>query len=372
MQAVRGVVTATQVPRLEALTQDSHCPVQATLQHTPSDPHTPLAQSAPVPVQVSPFGFPTQVPFEQTGVLPAQPPQQAALAMQALLHGFCPEGQVDAQTVPPLWQPKAHVIEVGAVQAPLPLHNAAVVAIPPVQEAAAPHEVALVGNTQAVRLVPSHWPAQAPVPPQGERGVVTATQVPRLAVLTQDSHCPLQATLQQTPSEPHTPLAHSVPAPHAVPLVFAGAPPVPAPAPPVAAPPVPAPPVPAPPRPPLAAVVPAFPPTAEPPEPPAFAPPVPLPPPLPFGVPPDPAPPAWEPPVPIAAPLPPLPGAPVPPVPLVPPLLPLLPPVPMYLGTSPQDITSAPLIRKVTTPKTPLRFMRAYCLSSRNSQARSQ
>jgi hypothetical protein len=121
----------------------------------------------------------------------------------------------------------AQVIVVGTEQEPLPLHSAAVVAVPAVHEAAAPHGVALVGNTQAVRFLPSHCPAQAPVPPHAARGTVTATHVPRLAALMHDSHCPLHATLQQTPSEPQTPLEHSVATVHAVPLAFEAVPPLP-------------------------------------------------------------------------------------------------------------------------------------------------
>lgn len=88
LQGVRGVVTATHVPRLDALTHDSHCPAHARLQHTPSEPHTWLAQSLPVPLHASPFDLPTQVPFEQTGVFPLHPPQQAELAMHPLSHCF--------------------------------------------------------------------------------------------------------------------------------------------------------------------------------------------------------------------------------------------------------------------------------------------
>ena len=212
------------VPLLAALTHDSHCPVQATLQQTPSEPHTPLAQSKPVPVHVSPLLLPTQVPLEQLGVFPLHPPQHCAFAMQLPLHGFCPLGQFDAQVALPVWHPMVQVIVVGVEQEPLPLHSAAVVAVPAVHEAAAPHDVALVGNTQAVRLVPSHCPAQTPVPPHGARGTVTATQVPRLAALRHDSHCPLHAALQQTPSEPQTPLEHSLAPAHAVPLLFEAVP----------------------------------------------------------------------------------------------------------------------------------------------------
>jgi hypothetical protein len=79
-----------------------------------------------------------------------------------------------------------------------------------------------------VRLVPLQTPPHdVPVPAQGVLGVVTGTQMPGLAGLTHDSHWPLHAMSQQTPSEPHTPLEQSAFAAHAVPLVFAGAPPLP-------------------------------------------------------------------------------------------------------------------------------------------------
>jgi len=87
VQGVRGVVTKTQVPLLADVLHDSHCPLQVALQHTPSA-QTWLAQSLPVPEQVSPFGLPTQVPFEQTGVFPLQPPQHAEVAMHPLLQAF--------------------------------------------------------------------------------------------------------------------------------------------------------------------------------------------------------------------------------------------------------------------------------------------
>ena len=270
------------------------------MQQTPSEPQTPLAQSAPVPVHASPFALPTQVPFEQTGVVPLHPPQHAAFAMQALAQGFWPAGHVDAHVVPPDMHPNAHVMFAGAVQAPAPLHSAADVAVPLVQEAAAPQDMVVPGNTQLVRLVPSQRPTQTPVPGQGVRGVVTATQVPRLAVLTHDSHWPLQAALQHTPSEPHTPLWHSPAAAQAVPLALAGAPPVPLPA---------APPVFAPPEPPVPTEPPACPPL------PAEAPPVAFCPPLPTATPP----PVPAPPVPVAV---------IPPLPETPPVAPLVPPLP--------------------------------------------
>jgi len=223
---------------------------------------------------------------------------------------------------------------VEAVQAPAPLQSAAVVAVLPVHDAAAPHDVVVPGNTQLMRLVPSQWPAQVPVPAQGVFGVVVATHVPRLLVVTHDSHCPLQAVLQHTPSEPQTVLAHSLPALHELPFVFrvGGAPPAPADP---AAPPDPRPPVPDPPEPGTPPVlvppVPAALPPAAPPASPAPAPPLlvsrpPEPPPVPETVVP-PVPSGPVPPLPVDIGAPPLPEARAPPLPdpLVPPWPPPVP-----------------------------------------------
>ena len=70
-----------------------------------------------------------------------------------------------------------------------------------------PHDVVVPGKTQLVRLKPSHRPPHVPLPAQGVRGVVTATQVPRLPALAHDSHWPVHALSQHTPST-HCPLRH--------------------------------------------------------------------------------------------------------------------------------------------------------------------
>jgi len=145
LQGVRGVVTGTQVPLFDALRQDSHCPLHVALQHTPSAPQTPLMQSLPVPVHAVPFAFPTQTPFEHTGVLPLQPPQHSLVPMHPALHCFCPVGHDDRHEVVPDWQPRLHVIMADGVQAPAPLQRAAVMETPPVQDAAAPHDVVVPG-----------------------------------------------------------------------------------------------------------------------------------------------------------------------------------------------------------------------------------
>jgi hypothetical protein len=98
-QAVRGVVTATQVPRLAELAHDSHWPVQALLQQKPSR-QMPLAHSL-FTLHPSPFLRATHVPFSHTGVPPPQPPQHCPLGMHELLQGFWPGGQLDAHAPPP-------------------------------------------------------------------------------------------------------------------------------------------------------------------------------------------------------------------------------------------------------------------------------
>ena len=102
---------------------------------------------------------------------------------------------------------------------PAALQTAAVFSLPPEQLALAPHEVLSSGNTQVFRLPadPSQIPPQTPVPVHAVRGVVVGTHVPLLLAVEQDSHCPVQATLQQTPSA-QTVLAHSAPLEHVSPV----------------------------------------------------------------------------------------------------------------------------------------------------------
>lgn len=142
----------------------------------------------------------TQLPLapEHLGVWPLQDwqvePQWDAWLRSTQLdppHSAVPVGQLVAQVgFPSVRQPYMHDIIVDAVQEPLPLHSAAVVAMPLVQLAAAPQEVVLDGNTQAFRLaaVPSHFPPHVPVPVQGVRGVVTGLHVPFAALVEHDSH----------------------------------------------------------------------------------------------------------------------------------------------------------------------------------------
>ena len=92
---------------------------------------------------------------------------------------------------------------VAVVHAPEPLHTDAVVALPFVQLAGV-QTVELPGNVHAAAFVPSHWPAQPPVPPHAALEPtgfpVTVVQVPEDPLVAHDWHCPPQALLQQTPS----------------------------------------------------------------------------------------------------------------------------------------------------------------------------
>ena len=113
-----------------------------------------------------------------------------------------PVAQLLAQPVPSLRQPNMQDIVVEAVQDPPPLQSAAVVAMPLLQPAAAPQDVLLGGKTQVLRLatLPSHLPAQTPVPAHGERGAVVGVHAPLALAVEHDSHWPVQASLQHTPS----------------------------------------------------------------------------------------------------------------------------------------------------------------------------
>jgi len=113
-----------------------------------------------------------------------------------------------------------------AGHAPAPLQEAPSVATPPPHDASR-HEVGSPGYAQAVRVVPSHAPPQTV--PSVEQTVrapcgppLTAVQVPAFPETSQASHCPSQATLQQTPSA-HSPFAHWPFAEHAPPFESFGA-----------------------------------------------------------------------------------------------------------------------------------------------------
>jgi hypothetical protein len=96
--SVRGVVTATHVPRLAELAHDSHWPVHAPLQQNPSL-QMPLAHS-PLTLHPCPLGLAMHLPFSQIGRLPPQPPQHWALGIHESLQSFWPDGQLAAQPAP--------------------------------------------------------------------------------------------------------------------------------------------------------------------------------------------------------------------------------------------------------------------------------
>ena len=138
----------------------------------------------------------TQLPLEHLGVrfwqLRHEAPQCADddwMSTHAPLHRPWLVGQLVAHVgFPSVRHPKVQDIDDVDEHVPAPLHSAAVVAMPFVQAAVAPHEVVFAGNTQAVRFVPLHFAPQVPEPAHAVRGVVVATHRPRLLVVAHDSH----------------------------------------------------------------------------------------------------------------------------------------------------------------------------------------
>jgi len=93
------VVVGVQVPFELAMAQDSHCPVHASLQQTPSAQWL-VAHSAS-PLQAEPAALATQTPLLQTGVLPLQPPQQVAIGTQSPLQSFMAPAHIPLPAAPP-------------------------------------------------------------------------------------------------------------------------------------------------------------------------------------------------------------------------------------------------------------------------------
>jgi hypothetical protein len=136
--AVRGVVTATQVPRLAELAHDSHCPVQALLQQKPSR-QKPLAHSS-FTLHPSPFLLATHAPFWHTGVLPPQPPRHGP-KLRALGSHVCVPQSLQGR----VWFPMQG-------QPPLAV---------PSQSASSPRNAQLSNCCRAIS--PSHGPHACPV-----------------------------------------------------------------------------------------------------------------------------------------------------------------------------------------------------------------
>lgn len=223
------MVTGTHVPRLEALTQDSHCPLQATLQQTPSELHTLLAHWL-AKVQLSPFGLPTQVPFEQVRPPLHVVPQHGWSRAPHDMHALLEETQVvpvlqlmPAQQVCPLAPQGAHRLLLAEHRYPL-AH------IEPVQHGCPlpPHAPQVpLEHTSVARLqeVPQHG---CPVPPQAVHRPVPAQVMPDPHGLPPEQHgwlLPPQA--MQLPAEHTVPDAvHVLPQhgwvapPHATHMLF--------------------------------------------------------------------------------------------------------------------------------------------------------
>ncbi len=116
----------------------------------------------------------------------------------------------------------AHVVVAPALHWPVPLQVDAAVAVPPSHDAPA-HSIDAPGKAQAVRLMPSHAPAQAPVPPHAAReppgAPVTAVHCPSRPATLHAAHCPSHASPQHTPSThgrpPRQPVdvVHDIPSP---------------------------------------------------------------------------------------------------------------------------------------------------------------
>jgi hypothetical protein len=161
----------------------------------------------PVPSQSATEVHSTQVPETHLGVEPLQTLQvePQALALDCVLtheppQRSSPGGQSVAQPMTPsVRHSYMQLIVVPVLQVPVPSQVLAEVNVEFVHEAGAPHGVPPPGKTQLLRFaaVPSQTPAQAPLPPQGVRGVVTGTQAPTFPGAPQDSHWPLHAESQQ-------------------------------------------------------------------------------------------------------------------------------------------------------------------------------
>src|SRR6266850_3662192 len=134
---------------------------------------------------------------------------QSASAAQLVLQALAPQTY------------GVHCVVAAEGQVPVPLQEPAGTAVPPAQLAAR-HWVETPGYPQAEALLPSQVPPQAE-PSAAQAGRVpcgapelTVVQAPTLPGMSQASHWPPQAAVQQTPSA-QMPPAHSPAPPQAVP-----------------------------------------------------------------------------------------------------------------------------------------------------------
>jgi len=130
VQGVRGVVTGVQVPFAAAVEHDSHCPVQATSQQTPSLQW--LVAHSVSALQVVPALLPTHTPLlEHTGVFQLHPPQQVDTGTQLPLQSFMvPVHPAAPPPAPPV--DVAPPVALPPVAVALPAPPVLVPAVPPV------------------------------------------------------------------------------------------------------------------------------------------------------------------------------------------------------------------------------------------------
>jgi hypothetical protein len=176
--------TGAQVPTLPGSAHAWHWPMQASLQHTPST-QLPSMHSALLPHVTPRATFGAHCPILQKPVMP-----QSASTTQVLAQVPLVPDTTHFDGLQSVWL---------ARQTPPPLHTLPVSTVP--THDGVPHSTS--GS------LPSTMKLQVPVEPA----------TPDLVAM-HASHEPLQARSQHTPSA-QLPLAHSGPAPHAVPLVFA-------------------------------------------------------------------------------------------------------------------------------------------------------
>ncbi len=174
------------MPAAPATLQDSHWPEHAVSQHKPS---TQLPEAhALADEHVAPFAARiSQVPAWQKF-----PAEQFASDVHDAAQAVVPHAN------------GAQVVVVGAGQLPVPVQLALDVATPPAQLALR-QLMEAVGYEQVARRVPLQVPphalpseVHASRPPTG--APETATHAPTLPATLQDSHCPVHALEQHTPS----------------------------------------------------------------------------------------------------------------------------------------------------------------------------
>jgi hypothetical protein len=174
--------------------------------------HTPLSQNpvthASAPVHASPCFFLVTHLFVSQNALVTQSAPVAHEVLQPVAPQANGAQSIDAGGVP---------------HTPLPSQNAAPVEVPPTH-AAGVHTVEAEGYVQAL-VTPSQLPAHVPVPAHAARPPLGAPlinlHVPTLETSLHDSHCPVHARSQHTPSTQKSPAAQAPAEKHSAPLAIA-------------------------------------------------------------------------------------------------------------------------------------------------------